>query len=145
MPTKTKTRTPASRTASLRSGELVRLPDSRFTYENASEYNRVFLWENIETPPFMRPVAGWKIVGFGKAPWPGSTDGYAVMLEKVTPAEKQGIFGKHEKTFEEGTRIWQHGREEWVPGQPGYERRMRKSNIASETRRGQGQYQKDGQ
>lgn len=80
MPTKTKTRTPAGQTASLRSGELVRLPDSRFTYENGAETNRVLLWQNIETPPFMQPVEGWKIVGFGKAPWPGSTDGFAVMF-----------------------------------------------------------------
>lgn len=99
----------------------VRLPDSRFTYRNGAETNRVFLWKNVETPPFMQPVAGWKIVGYGKAPWPGSTEGFAVMFEKVSPAEKQGVFGVREKTFEEGTRIWQHGREQWVPGQPEYE------------------------
>lgn len=124
--TKTTPTTPATKPAR---AKLPQLPSSRFTYENASEYSRVFLWENKPKPPFMAPVDGWRIVGYGKAPWPGSTEGFAVMFEKDTPAEKQTIFGKHEKTFDEGTRIWQHGRAEWVPGLPGYEMRMSKAAI----------------
>lgn len=123
---------------SARGRKVPKLPDVRFTHENASEYSRVFLWENISEPPFMRAVEGWGIVGYGKAPWPGSTEGFAVMFEKVTPAEKQGVFGKHEKTFGAGVRIWQHGREEWVPGLPGHEARLDRIPPPASGKRGGG-------
>ena len=106
----------------------MKLKSSLFTYRNGAETNRVFLWENISTPPFMRPVKGWVIVGYGKAPWPGSTEGFAVMFERVDPPEEDtgSMFQKMETLMPEGTRIWQHGREEWTPGRPGYEKRMKK-------------------
>ena len=103
-----------------------KLPDSKFTWENGAERCRVFLWQNVDKPPFMVPVEGWEIVGYGRAPWPGSTDGFAVMFEKVAPAEEDtgSMFQKQHTLCLLGDRIWQHGREEWVPGLPGYERRM---------------------
>lgn len=79
-----------------------KIPDIQFTYENAAERNNVFLLKNHKEPPFIRPVNGWKIAGFGKALWPGSTKEEAVMLEKII-----GPDGDHDP-FEEGTRIWQH-------------------------------------
>ncbi len=100
-----------------------RLSASKFTHANGAERNRVFLWKNHDTFPHLRPVEGWKIVGWGKAPWPGSTDGFAVMMEKVTPAVPHRSFGKSEDEIAEGERIWIHGNPEWVPGHPGYERR----------------------
>jgi hypothetical protein len=88
------------------SGDLVQLASCKFTYENGADRNRVFLWENISVPPFIRPVAGWKIVGYGQAPWPGISEGFAVMMEKITPEEDHG--GMKGEDFAEGTRIWQH-------------------------------------
>ena len=105
-------------------GPVVRLPSSSFTHENAAELCRVFLWKNIDEPPFMRPVDGWRIVGYGKAPWPGTTNGFAIMLEKMTPPAGEGFYGIDGEEYPLGVRIWQHGREEWVPGLPGYEGRF---------------------
>ena len=88
---------------------VVKLPDSKFTNENCSETNRVFLWKNHDSQPYIRPVEGWEIVGYGKAPWPGNSHGFAVMLEKKTPAEeKSNIFAPEHIRFDEGTRIWAH-------------------------------------
>lgn len=111
---------------------VVRLPSSRFTHENSADSNRVFLWTVRDEPPFMHPVAGWRIVGYGDPPWPKGDTKLAVMFEKTTPAEKYSIVSGADEP--EGTRIWQHGREEWVPGQPGYEGRMRKANDLDEPR-----------
>lgn len=88
---------------------IVKLPDSKFTNANCSETNRVFLWKNYDSPPYIRPVEGWEIIGYGKAPWPGNSNGFAVMLEKKTPAEeKNNIFAPDHIRFDEGTRIWAH-------------------------------------
>lgn len=90
--------------------KLPKLADSQFTYENCADRNRVFLFENIDKPPFLAPVKGWKMVGYGTAPWPGTTDGFAVMFEKMTPPEEEtgSMFQKRHLTLPEGTRIWQH-------------------------------------
>lgn len=101
-----------------------KLPNNRFTSENSADTNYVFLWKVVGHAPFMVPEDGWAIVGYGKAPWPGSTEGFGVMFEKITPAVK---YGRGHEEVEEGTRIWQHGRPEWVPGRPEYEARMEKS------------------
>lgn len=87
-----------------------KLPDSKFTNEKCAEGNRVFLWENHDDAPFIRPVSGWKIIGYGNAPWPGNSKGFAAMLEKVTPAtpEKDRVWSKPQDDFAEGTQIWQH-------------------------------------
>lgn len=85
------------------------IPSSKFVVGDSADSNRVFLWENHNSPPFIRPVKGWKVIGYGKAPWPGGTDGFAAMLEKVTPAEeKENMFAPAHVRFDEGTRIWQH-------------------------------------
>lgn len=102
---------------------IAKLPDSAFKPNHGAESNHVFLWEACDVPPFMRAVPGWKIVGYGKAPWPGSTDGFAVMFERVLPASSEYGNVRGDKCAE-GTRIWQHSREAWVPGQADYERRM---------------------
>lgn len=89
--------------------EPKRIPSTRFTIGNSADGNRVFLLENHNDKPHLRPVKGWRIVGYGKAPWPGLSKGFAVMFEKVTPAEeKDNIFAKEHIRFDEGTRIWQH-------------------------------------
>ena len=86
-----------------------RLSRAKFTNANSAESNRVFLFENHTTSPFIRPVKGWNIVGYGAAPWPGSSNGFAVMLEKNEPAQEKGnIFAPEHIRFDEGTRIWQH-------------------------------------
>lgn len=86
-----------------------KIPNNRFSVSNSAESNRVFLWKNYDNSPFLRPVSGWKIVGFGKAPWPGSSESFAAMLEKITPAEqKNNMFAPDHVRFDEGTRIWQH-------------------------------------
>ena len=89
---------------------IKKLADSRFTNAKGAELNRVFLWENHDTKPFIRPVSGWEIIGYGKAPWPGCSEGFAVMFEKTTPAEKDNgsMFQKSHLLFDEGTQIWQH-------------------------------------
>lgn len=89
---------------------LVQLSSAKFTWENGAERNGVFLWENHNEPPFLRPVEGWKVIGYTRqAPWPGISNGFAVMLEKTTPAvpEKDCHRNWH-LSFEPGTRIWQH-------------------------------------
>lgn len=98
-----------------------KLPDSRFTSGKSADNNRVFLFENKPEPPFIKPVAGWKIIGWGNAPWPGSTDGFAVMFEKTTPAAE---CGRAHEEMPEGTHIWQHYEPRWLPGHPDYEGRM---------------------
>ena len=71
------------------------------------------MFENCEGPPYVRPVKGWKIVGHSKAPWPGNTDGFAVVFEKETPAEPARSSCRGED-YEEGTRIWQHYQRSWL-------------------------------
>lgn len=105
-----------------------KLPDAAFIPNHSAESNHVFLWTHCEQPPFMRAVPGWKIVGYGNAPWPKKDWPLAVMFERTEPPTNP--YGNtHGDEMKEGTRIWQHGREEWVPGQPGYEGRMRKANA----------------
>lgn len=97
---------------------LVKLPDSAFTNANCAETNRVFLYD-ARSAGGVKPVLGWIIVGYGQAPWPGSTDGFAVMFEKTTPAEeKDNMFAPEHVRFEEGTRIWQHYSKRWLPATP---------------------------
>lgn len=86
-----------------------RFPAHCFSLGRSADANRVFLLKNHDEQPYLRPVEGWQIIGFGKAPWPGLTDGFAALFEKVTPAEEQdNIFAPEYKRFDEGTRIWQH-------------------------------------
>lgn len=85
---------------------IKKLPDVRFRSGNSADSNRVFLWKNHDESPFLRPVSGWKVVGWGKAPWPGSSNGFAVMLERVMPYDTWD-----NNSMPEGTRIWQHLRE----------------------------------
>lgn len=103
------------------------LPDAAFIPNHCAESNHVFLWRHCEQPPFMRAVPGWKIVGYGKAPWPKKDWPLAVMFERTEPptSEYGNAYGDE---MAEGTRIWQHGRGEWVPGHPDNERRMGKAN-----------------
>lgn len=90
---------------------MVRIPSSRFTSENSADTNRVFLWEASENPPFVKAINGWKIVGYGKAPWPKGDSDFAVMFEKELPA---GGYPSHRgEEMEEGTRIWHHMDEKW--------------------------------
>lgn len=90
-----------------------KLGSHKFTFRNAADSNRVFLYE-VAGGGGMKPIKGWKIVGYGQAPWPGSTEGFAVMFEKETPAEERRAFMANEKIFEEGARIWQHYRKHWI-------------------------------
>jgi hypothetical protein len=88
---------------------IPKISDAKFNYENGAEQNRVFLYENIDHDPFIGIKKGWEIVGYGKAPWPGSSDGFAVMIEKKTPAQKRkSMYDDEEDLFDEGTQIWQH-------------------------------------
>lgn len=86
--------------------KILKISSAKFTYENGAERNRVFLIENIREAPFIRAVTGWKIIGYGAAPWPGTTEGMAAMFEKQTPAQENG--GMAGEDFPEGTQIWQH-------------------------------------
>lgn len=115
-----------SPTPSKRASKATKLRDSAFKPNHCAESNRVFLWEACDIPPFMRAVPGWKIVGYGKAPWPKPDYPLAVMFERTEPPTNE--YGNtHGDECEEGTRIWQHGREEWIPGHPKYEARMERS------------------
>ena len=91
---------------------IVQFPDGFFSAENGVQSNGCYLVENCDAAPYVRPVSGWKIVGYGKAPWPGSTDGFAVVLEKVTP-ESDHVTHRGEE-YPEGTRMWQHYCERWI-------------------------------
>jgi hypothetical protein len=93
---------------------LVRLPSHKFTFRNSADCNRVFLFRSTESG--VKPIQGWKIVGYGQAPWPGTTEGFAAMFEKVAPAkERRSIFGGNgDEGCVEGTRIWQHYRKRWL-------------------------------
>lgn len=103
-----------------------RLRDSAFKPNHCAESNHVFLWTHCAEPPFMKAVPGWKIVGYGNAPWPKKDWPIAVMFERIEPPSD--IYGNtHGDEMEEGTRIWQHGREQWVPGTASYEGRMGKA------------------
>jgi hypothetical protein len=88
-----------------------RIPSSRFTKENSADTNRVFLWEASENPPFVKAIDGWKMVGYGKAPWPKSGSHFAVMFEKQIP--KGGYPSIRGEEMEEGDRIWHHMEEKW--------------------------------
>lgn len=96
-----------------------KLKDSAFKPNHCAESNRVFLWEACEEPPHMRAVSGWKIVGYGRAPWSKPDYPMAVMFERTEPPSN--VYGNtHGDEMEEGTRIWQHGKEEWIPGTETY-------------------------
>lgn len=109
-----------------------KLPASAFKANHCAESNRVFLWQAISEPPFMGPVPGWKIVGYGKAPWPKKEWPLAVMFERVSPPTSQ-CGNSNGDECEEGIRIWQHGRGMWVPGHPEYEGRMDPARRSTET------------
>jgi hypothetical protein len=67
----------------------------------------------------MRPVNGWKIAGYGKAPWPKPGLDWAVMFERMIPPTSH--YGNVQgDEMEEGTQIWQHGKKEWIPGTKEY-------------------------
>lgn len=110
-----------------------RLPDSAFRPNHGAESAHVFLWQVSQSVPFMIPVPGWKIVGYGKAPYEGSTNGFAAMFEKMIPADKEAYSGLEGQEYDEGTRIWQHAREAWVPGTDEYEGRMTKAKAVRVT------------
>lgn len=86
--------------------KFTKIPDNRFINANSANSNQVFLLKNHGTQPYIRPMDGWKIIGYGKAPWPGSSDGFAVMFERIKPDDKQD-----QNSMPEGTWIWQHMRE----------------------------------
>ena len=92
------------------SGQQVpRMAASKFTFELAVAHNGVFLMENHSERPFVRPSPGWNIVGYTtNAPWPGQTNGFAVMLEKTTPGQPHKFYGNRGDEMAEGTRLWQH-------------------------------------
>jgi hypothetical protein len=91
---------------------LVRIPSVQFTRENSADNNRVFLWENCDDPPFVRAVHGWKIIGYGEAPWAKGDNHFAVMFEKQIP--KGGYPTIKGEEMDEGDRIWQHFDERWL-------------------------------
>ena len=95
---------------------LKAFPDSFFSAQNGVQSNGCYLVENCEEPPYIRPTRGWKIIGYGKAPWPGMTEGFAVVLEKTTPQDDEHITHRGED-FPIGTRLWQHYRERWIKGE----------------------------
>ena len=96
---------------------IVLIPDDFFTVENSVQGNGCYLVENCDIPPYVRPVRGWKIVGRGKAPWPGCSEGHAVVLENTTSASDCVTHRGEE--FPEGTRLWQHFCERWLPNENG--------------------------
>ena len=98
----------------------VRLPNSYFNKENHAEQNGVYLWGARNAPPFMGAVSGWKIMGYGKAPWPKKDLPIAVMFERTMPPTYTYGGNSYGDEMAEGTRIWQHGGEEWVPGTAAY-------------------------
>ena len=83
-----------------------KIPFHKFTAKNSAQTNHIYLLENKSESPFIGPVSGWKIVGYGEAPWPGSSDGFAVMLEKTSPEEEYG--GLNGEDWPEGSLIWHH-------------------------------------
>jgi hypothetical protein len=87
--------------------KLPELPQSQFTPEKSADRNRVFLIKGCSEPPFLKAHDGWKIIGTGKAPWAKSGDDFALMLEKITPADHSYPSSKGED-FNEGDRIWHH-------------------------------------
>lgn len=108
----------------------VKLTDRAFMPTHCAESNHVFLWEACEAPPFMRAVPGWKIVGYGKAPWPKKDWPLAVMFERTEPPSSE-YGNSHGDEMKEGTRIWQHGREYWIPGRPAFLLRVKEESFAS--------------
>lgn len=103
--------------------KYIQLANDEFHYSNSAKYNSVFLWRNTTTPPFMAPVNGWEIVGYGTAPWPSAAGTFAVMFERVLPSMNfGGNFNGDE--FDIGERIWQHGNEAWIPGSPAHAHKM---------------------
>lgn len=76
----------------------------------------------------MCPVDGWKIVGYGDSPWYKKDYPFVVMFEKTTPRIDNGGDSKGSE-MTEGTRIWQHGKLEWVPGTAEYKRRCREEAL----------------
>jgi hypothetical protein len=72
---------------------LVRLPAARFTHRNSSRAHGAFVLDVRDGKLVGMP--GWKIVGYGKAPFANNGDHLALMLEKT------------EQPYE-GERIWHH-------------------------------------
>lgn len=91
--------------------------DRYFRANHSAESNHVFLWTHSPEPPFMKAKPGWKIVGYGKAPWLKTDWPLAVMFERVEPPTNS-LGDADGNEMAEGTRIWQHGRAEWIPGLP---------------------------
>ena len=99
------------------------LPPVRFTDRNGAESNHVFLWVTTPEPPFMIAAPGWRIVGYGKAPWSKPGCELAVMFERTDPPSSD-CGNIHGDECEVGTRIWQHTHTEWIPGHPDYVKRL---------------------
>lgn len=95
------------------SEKLPKLNSARFTDRNGADSNRVFLITHCAEPPFLKAVDGWKIIGYGRAPWPKGDSGFALMLEKQTPADHTYPGSKGED-FEMGDTIWHHWSESFL-------------------------------
>lgn len=72
---------------------LVRLPSSQFTPHNSSKAYGEFALDVRDGKLVSK--RGWKVVGYGKAPYTNDGDDFALMLEKTEPPD-------------EGERIWHH-------------------------------------
>src|ERR1044072_3680165 len=92
---------------------LPKISSARFATHNSADVNRLFLYEAKSGPPFVGPVAGWKIVGYGRAPWKKGDSDFAVMFEKVCPADPDRCSTRGEECAE-GTQIWMHYQKDWV-------------------------------
>jgi len=82
---------------------MKRFAATKLTNRNSAGSNHIFLLRNVDKSPYLAPVAGWKIVGYGKAPWPGISDGFAVVFERTSPEDSSD-----NNSMPEGTLIWQH-------------------------------------
>jgi len=79
---------------------IPKINSGKFSPENSSNMNQVYLMKVHSEPPFFRPKTGWSIVGWtDQAPWPGPSNGVAVMLEADST---------NDEGFSEGIQIWHH-------------------------------------
>lgn len=62
-----------------------RFSSNKLVHSNSALCNQVFLLNNHHEPPYLRPVDGWDIVGYGKAPWPGVSERFAAVFERTKP------------------------------------------------------------
>lgn len=92
-----------------RGGRLAALSPDEFRRENSASANGVFLLS--VTSAGIAPAPGWRLIGCGTAPWPGHSNGFAVLLEKVSPPGSPGLAGGD---LPEGARIWHHLERELV-------------------------------